>query len=274
MPPGPARRIKMKGAILDIDGVLKRGNTPIDGAVESVNAMIDHGMKLMLLSNNSTRTRDQLIRSLKGMGFPEMAAVNSAHASAVYLAEESRAKSVLALGEDGLFEELRETGLDVTIAGKGMSIQGILKDEKKYDAVVVGMNRALGYNTIAHAVNAIRDGSPFVATNTDPTFPVEDGKVIPGAGSAVMPVSYCSGVKPVIVGKPNPYSTKLALEEMGLDPRDVMVIGDRADTDIEAGRSAGCQVARVLTGDVGIFDGEEYPVEKDLITLVKRHILD
>ena len=259
----------MKGMILDIDGVLRRGDQPIEGSLEAVDSILESGLKLMLLSNNSTRTREGLSVSISDMGFPYLECVNSAYAAAVYVSEGMKAKTSLALGEEGLIQELNDKGLQVTKAGEGLTLDEIAEDRSEYDALVVGMDRDLRYKAISHALNALRSGSFFVATNTDPTFPMEKGRVLPGAGSAVAPVKYCSGVDPKVIGKPEPYSTKIALNIMGLEPAEVLVVGDRPDTDILAGMRAGCPVARVLTGDVGPREGEDYPVKESLFELME-----
>jgi len=40
----------------------------------------------------------------------------------------------------------------------------------------------------------------------------------------------------------------LALERLGADPAETLVVGDRVETDDAAGQAAGCPVALVLTG--------------------------
>ena len=74
---------------------------------------------------------------------------------------------------------------------------------------------------------------------------------------------------PIIVGKPEPFSTRLALTKMRLEPEDVLMVGDRIDTDIAAGLAAGCNVAMVLTGDVKEIKDRSIPVYKDLLDLYK-----
>ena len=47
----------IKGIILDIDGVLRRGGEVVPGSVEAVNRMLESGLGICCLTNNSTRTR-------------------------------------------------------------------------------------------------------------------------------------------------------------------------------------------------------------------------
>jgi 4-nitrophenyl phosphatase len=263
----------MKGVILDIDGVLRRGGSPIRGSIEAVDKMIDSGLRLYLLSNNSTRTHGELSDEIEAMGFPSLDVVNSAYAASVYVAENFGKSSCLLLGEEGLAREFEETGHMIYKAGDEFRWDNIKEYEvPDVDVTVAGMDRSLNYNKIAHALYHLRKGVTFVATNDDPTFPVEEGNVIPGAGSAVAPLKYCSGIEPFVAGKPNDYSTRITLELMKLEPEDVLVIGDRPDTDMAAGLSAGCRVARVLTGDVKEISKEDYPLYPDLLSLVEGEL--
>ena len=79
----------------------------------------------------------------------------------------------------------------------------------------------------------------------------------------------CTGVDPIIVGKPEPFSTRLALSKMGLEPEDVLMVGDRIDTDIAAGMAAGCSVAMVLTGDIKEVKDHSIPVYQNLLELFR-----
>jgi len=249
----------MKGVILDIDGVLRRGSEVIPGSIEAVEGLIDKGLSICYLTNNSTKTREAMLSTLTSIGYPPALVVSSAQAAAEYIKELSGAARCLVVGEKGLFDELSLAGHDPVPAGEG---------EWRAEFVVAGLDRDLTYAKVRDSLWAIRDGARFIATNRDPTLPTEGGRVVPGAGTTIAAIVECSGVEPVVVGKPEPYSTMLALREMGLPAEDVLMVGDRPDTDIAAGKAAGCHVAMVLTGDVEEPPEHEYPVYKDLLELV------
>jgi 4-nitrophenyl phosphatase len=93
----------------------------------------------------------------------------------------------------------------------------------------------------------IREGFPFLATNPDPTLPSPEG-LIPGAGSILAALEAATGVKPVVIGKPQPEMYRLAIERMGSSVQETLVVGDRLETDIAGGQALGCPTAVVLTG--------------------------
>jgi len=256
--------VTIKGIILDIDGVLRRGGEPVPGSPEAVNQMLDADLKICCLTNNSTRTCAALQRSLQIMGYPELPVVGSAQAAAIYISERYGKCRCLVVGERGVVEELQQEGHEVFNAGGGNPSPG------EIDCVVAGMDRELTYAKIADALHCLEAGARFIATNTDPTFPMEGGRFMPGAGATIGAIRGTSGVEPeVVVGKPNIYSTTIALRRLGLDPDEVLTIGDRIDTDITAGKAAGTRVAVVLTGVVKKVDDPGLPVFDDLLALVR-----
>ncbi|RYG44700.1 HAD-IIA family hydrolase [bacterium] len=226
----------IRAYLFDLDGTLFRGSVAIPGAAEAVNALRARGAAIRFLTNNSTRTRDEFAAKLRGFGYvAEDREVYSTAAGTAFHLNESGLKSAFVVGEIGLKATLAESGIAVV-------------EEGPADAVVVGLARNFSYDMLKEAMERIRAGAAFVATNPDKTYPVEGGGLIPGAGSIVAAVRACSGVEPFIVGKPNPFLVRAAVAELRLNPEEVLVVGDRLDTDIEAGKAAGCPTWLVLSG--------------------------
>lgn len=229
---------KFTGLILDMDGVLYRGNQPLPGARELIPALRGAGLSFILLTNNSTLTPQDYSAKLARMGIvvdPE-AIFTSAMATSLYLMQHyPRGGGVYVLGESGLLSTL-------TLA------PGFGPDGWQPDFVVVGLDFHLTYDSLQRACSAIRGGALFIATNVDATLPVEGGEQWPGAGSIVAAVRTCSGVEPVVIGKPNPYIGQMALLKLDLPAGQVLCVGDRLETDILMGARIGTPTALVLTG--------------------------
>jgi len=221
--------------IFDLDGTLFRGNEPIDGAADAVARLRADGSQIRFLTNNSSQTRDTYVAKLRRLGFeahPEEV-YSSAIGTAAWLRENEIA-SAFVVGEPGLAATLEEAGIAVTSESPA--------------SVVVGICKSFTYDLLNQAMQHIRTGARFVATNADPTYPMEGGQFIPGAGSIVASVRTCGETEPTIIGKPNPYLVELILRDARVAAPDALVVGDRMDTDIDAGRRAGCPTLLVLTG--------------------------
>lgn len=243
----------VKLIILDLDGVVIRGKRILSGAREGIESLIEDGYKIVYLTNNSTRARYRIVELLKDYGiYPSESDIfTSSYLTALYLSEEARKDArIFVVGEEGIIFELQSMGFKNIFWANY---------EPPIDYVIVGMDRNFTFQKLINAQQAIINGARFIATNTDPNFPIEDG-IIPGGGSIVRAVEVASGVKPIVIGKPEILGLKLILEELGrLEPKDVLLIGDRVETDIIAGKSLGCKTGLVLSGITSKEDLEGLP---------------
>ncbi len=230
-----------KGLIIDLDGVVYLLNEAVPGSPEAIAEIQQCEIPFVFLTNNSSATPEQYSNKLAGFGIkvsPEQV-VTSSQAVRKYLQEKigNRKASAFVIGEIGLVSEVEKVGLI------------ILNGEESSDAdvVVVGCDRHFDYAKLKAAVVAIRNGALYIASNADATYPTPNG-LWPGAGAIVAAVTTGAGREPFIAGKPNRLIVELALERLGTSPQDTLLIGDRLDTDIKAGVSAGVKTALVLTG--------------------------
>lgn len=229
---------EIRGVLLDVDGVLYRGNQVIPGAREFLDFLTREGIPFVYLTNNSTLSPQDYAARLRAKGFPATAeqVVGSAEATARLLTREHPDRpQVLVVGEKGLIEVLAEAGFPIT------------SDGDQAEVVVVGLDRGLTYSKLAEATYAIRRGAPFYGTNPDRTFPTERG-LAPGGGAILAALEAATDRPPIIAGKPEAPIFHLALERLGLSPREALMVGDRVETDILGARRVGIWTALVLTG--------------------------
>jgi 4-nitrophenyl phosphatase len=244
----------IKGLILDMDGVLWRDKQPVGDLPAIFSRISSLRLKCVLATNNSTMTREQYLDKLGqfGVRLEPWQIVTSSIAAALYLAQRfPDGGAVYIVGENGLEQALKEKNFTLS--------------EEKALAVLVGMDRQLTYQKLKIAVQLIRGGSLFIATNTDRTFPISDG-VAPGAGALVAAIETAADVKPVVVGKPSPTLYEIALANMGIKPEETLVVGDRLETDITGGKKLGCRTALVLSGVTSEDQVRNGPLRPDFVT--------
>jgi len=221
--------------LIDIDGVLVRGGEPIPGAAEAVEALRERG-QILLLSNNSSRSRAGVAERLEGLGFtfePE-AIVPSSYVVARWLLETEGPSPVWTIGEDGLRAELELTGHRIVSPDKA-------------EWLVIGICWDFNYAMLAEALRFLEDGGRYIATNTDATFPTPEGPK-PGAGAVVGAIQGMGFQPHAVIGKPSPIAYRIALEQVDAPKDAVLMIGDRLETDILGARDSGVDSALVLTG--------------------------
>jgi 4-nitrophenyl phosphatase len=226
----------IKGLLIDMDGVLYRGQAPIPGADRFVAFLRCQGIPFLLLTNNSSLTPDQYVAKLGNMGIEARAdeILTSAQATARYLAQqEPHGARMYVIGREGLRQALMK--------------QGFVVVEGQADYVVVGWDWELTYTQLKQATLLIRAGARFIATNPDLTFPSEEG-IIPGNGAILAALEVATDVKPLVIGKPQATIFQLALAQLGMDGQGVAVLGDRLETDVLGGQQMGLRTLFVLSG--------------------------
>ena len=243
--------------LLDLDGVVYRGNTLLPGAAEFVAWADAHDRTIVFVSNNSFATVAEVTAKLARLGAPRPAGrvVTAGWATAEAVAARFPGGRVFALTNDAMGSVLRDAGLR-TVWQDG-------EDGPRPDAVVVGLDRGVTDPRLRLALRAVLAGATLYAVNRDPRLPVEDG-FEPGTGSLVAAVEYSSGQRAEMIGKPAPGILLQAMRMMGAMPQETLVIGDGLDLDIVAGHAAGATTALVLTGlttstEAGAATGDRRP---------------
>lgn len=225
----------IKGLVVDLDGSVYVGSKPIRGVPEALEELRSRGIKILFFTNNATKTPQEYLEKLKDMEIRASVEeiLTSSVIAASYIMRIRGPSRIFVVGTEALEEVLRSHGHELVAFDS--------------EVVVAGLDFNFNYQKLARASREIRRGAKFVATNTDATIPLEDG-VMPGAGSIVKAIEVASGVRPLVVGKPSRIAMKEALMRLGLKPFEVLVVGDRAETDVKMGKKFGCTTALVLTG--------------------------
>lgn len=235
-----------------MDGVIYRGDTIIPEVPDFLAALDAAGVGWSMATNNATKTQRDYVEKLARMGItaPESRIVTSAIATATYLRQNwQKGTTVYVVGMDALRDAVFGDGHFVP-AGRDAQV------------VVSGADFDLRYDDLKVACLAIRAGAAYVATNGDRTFPTEDG-LIPGSGAIVAALVAATDVQPVIVGKPSPVMIESCLQIMGTTASRTLMIGDRLDTDIQAGINACVQTLMVLTGVSTVADIATFGIVPD-----------
>lgn len=227
-------------AMLDLDGVVYIGGDAIPGAARHLAAVRRAGMRLAFITNNAARPPERVAEHLTALGIEATAedVVTSAQAAARLLAERFGAGArIVCLGADGLERALRDAGLRP------------VGPEEDAVAVATGYGPEVPWSSVMRVAVRVRDGLPWVASNTDRTIPTAYG-VAPGHGVQVAMLREFTGVEPVVAGKPERPLLDETIRRVGGE-RPLMV-GDRLDTDIEGARRIGIDSLLVLTGVTGL----------------------
>src|SRR6187549_2247931 len=241
-----------QGLLIDMDGVVYGGDILIPGADAFIERLLKKDIPFMFMTNNSQRTRLEVVRKLRKLGIEvtEKHVYTSAMATGKFLSDHAPNGTAYVLGEGGLLTSLHESGLTLV--------------ETEPEFVVLGEGRNFTLEMVQRAVDMILAGAKFITTNRDPS-PKKKGWNNLGIAATTAMIEEATGIKAFVVGKPGPVMMRSARKALGLETAETTVIGDTMDTDIQGGVQMGYKTILVLSGITKKEELKNYAFKPDMI---------
>lgn len=223
----------IEGLLIDIEGVLIRGNEVIPGAHEALHALRARGIPYRFITNTTIYSRLTLLERLRALGFEikleEL--FTATYAAARYLQEQNAQSYYPLLMPDA---QLEFNGLDV--------------NEENPEFVVMGdMGPSFTFPRLNRALSALLNGARLVALHKKRTWRTEEGVYL-DAGPFVVAMEYAAETRAEVVGKPSKAYFRMVLDELGIDPAKVAMIGDDVESDVRGAQLIGMQGWLVKSG--------------------------
>jgi NagD protein len=240
------------GFLIDMDGVIYRGNTLIPGADRFIDLLLQHNIPFRFLTNNSQRTRRDVATKLARLGVKadEEHVFTCAMATARFLAKQRPGGTAFVIGEGGLLQALHYNGFSIV--------------DHDPDYVVVGEGKTVTHEMLDTAVQLIMRGAKLIATNLDPNCPTQNG-LRSGCGATVAFLETATGIRAFSVGKPSPVMMRLSRNELRTASSRTVMIGDTMETDILGGVQMGYRTVLVLSGGTKREDLNRHAYRPDMI---------
>jgi glycerol-1-phosphatase len=244
------------GLLIDLDGVVWEGREFLPGAVQTLRALLESGLEIVFITNNSVRSPSAYAERLRdaGLSVADRRVITGGVATARLATERiGPGSTAFVIGAPGFKEIVDAAGLTL--------VDG--EPAQAADAVVVSAHGEFDYAELLTATRALQNGAALFATSRDPTLPMPGG-AWPGTGATLAAVETASGRRAEIGGKPEPHLFEEARELIPGAER-VAIVGDRIASDIEGGRRAGLATILVLSGASSREDAEAVDPPPDLV---------
>lgn len=225
-----------KGYLIDLDGTIYRGSEPIPAGRRFVEQLQARQIPFLFLTNNTTKTPETVAQRLAkefSIHVGSETVYTATLATIDYMNDANKGKKVYVIGEPGLIEPILAAGY--------------VWDEENPDYVVIGLDTDVTYEKFVVATLAIQKGATFIGTNPDKNIPTERG-LLPGAGAVIAMLEASTQQKAIYIGKPEAMIMDKAVEILGLEKSEVLMVGDNYTTDILAGINNGIDSLLVLSG--------------------------
>jgi 4-nitrophenyl phosphatase len=255
------RRLRAaRGFVFDLDGTLvlgdrnNQGLVPLPGAVELTRWVAARGLPFAVFTNGTTKTPQQLARTLRSIGFvlPDDAVLTPASsAAAVFIRRGYR--RVLVLGGDGVAEPLRAAGLDVALpAGRPQPV----------DAVLAGWYPGFTLPALEAACHAVWSGARLYSCSQSLFFATADGRAIGTSRAISAMIGSLTGARTRLVGKPSRAALSTAARRLGVPASALAVVGDDPELEVPMAHRGKALAIAVASGLGGSDSYRHLPTER------------
>lgn len=265
---------RIKHVALDMDGTIYLGSQLFPWTKRFLKSLTDNGIGYSFLTNNPTRSLDDYVTKLHGLGIEATRdeVYTTAVATIDYLKTHyPQAKRLFVLGTPSMTAEFEATGFEMCTDSA----------DDRPDVLVVAFDTTLVYPRLCRAAWWASQNVPYIATNPDRVCPTDQPVILVDCGSICACIEHATGRKPeIVIGKPNPDMLRGIMDRYGYRPEEIAMCGDRIYTDVAMARNAGALGVLVLSGettlDTAMNSDPQPPITADTVEtfgqlLLKSH---
>lgn len=254
---------RIRHVALDMDGTIYLGSKLFPWTKGFLQKLTDNGIGYSFLTNNPTRSLDDYVKKLAGMGIE--ATREEVYTTAVATIDYIKthfpdAKRLFVLGTPSMIGEFEAAGFEMCADDAA----------DRPDVLVVAFDTTLVYPRLCRAAWWASQGVPYIATNPDRVCPTDQPVILVDCGSICACIEHAIGRQPdIVIGKPNPDMLRGIMDRYGYRPEEIAMCGDRIYTDVAMARNAGALGVLVLSGettlDTAVNSDPQPPITADTV---------
>jgi len=249
----------IKHVALDMDGTIYLSNNIFPFTIPFLSALREAGISYSFLTNNPTKSLSDYLAKLAKMGIQadESEMYTTVVASIDYIKSHyPNVKRLFILGTPSMTAQFEAAGF-VTTSDSADDVP---------DMVVVSFDMTLQYSRLCRAAWWVKQGLPYLATNPDKVCPTDQPTVLVDCGSICKCIEWATDRKPdIMIGKPDPEMLRGIMQQRGLRPDQIAMVGDRIYTDIAMAQNAGAFGVLVLSGETTLEVAQSASNPPDLV---------
>lgn len=234
---------RIRHVALDMDGTIYLGSKLFPWTKRFLQTLTDNGIGYSFLTNNPTRSIDDYLKKLAGLGIEATReeVYTTAVATIDYIKTHyPEARRLFVLGTPSMIGEFENAGFEMTADTPG----------DRPDLLVVAFDTTLVYSRLCRASWWASCGIPYIATNPDRVCPTDQEVILVDCGSLCECIYHATGRRPdIVIGKPNPDMLRGIMDHYGYRPDEIAMCGDRIYTDVAMANNAGALGVLVLSGE-------------------------
>jgi HAD superfamily hydrolase (TIGR01458 family) len=223
--------MKYKPLLIDLDGVLKLGNSPAPDVKDLFEFINENKISACILSNSTLRTGEQVKEFFASHKIElTIPAITAFDATLSFV--KKNYKKIQVYCREYLIHHF----------------EGMIDDQNP-EAIVIGdIEDKWNYQIMNDIFNKVFAGADLVAMHKNKYWNPQ-GKLLIDAGAFITGIEYSSGKEAIVIGKPSQHYFNAALEKLGAKVEEsFFMIGDDIENDIKAVQDIGGKGILIYTG--------------------------
>jgi len=238
----------IKAALIDISGTLHVGDAAIPGAIEACRKLFLYKIKVLFLTNTSKVSSESLLHQLREMGFDEKCipnrdvVVTSINATRQYLV--TNGLRPYCLVEDDLVETDFHC---VDMNDPNCVLVGLAPSKFNYNKLngafrlLSKLKQQKEASLLEH--DNVGEKPSLIAIHRSKYYRDSDQILSLGPGGFISLLEQTAGITAHVVGKPSRAFYHSAVSSLGVDPGNVVMVGDDVVGDVKGALDAGLGAA-------------------------------
>jgi HAD superfamily hydrolase (TIGR01458 family) len=223
----------IRGFLIDLDGTLYVGDKPIEGAVETIEYLRKRNIPIRFTTNTTTRSLASLQQKTRKIGLPVRAdeIFGVIRAAQLHLRKRGASSCFLLVSDDPK-EDFRE----------------FPENNENPDVIIIGdVGKNWDYELMQRLFDMVTRGADIVALHKGKYWQTPEGLKV-DMGAFIAGLEYVTDKAATVVGKPSKSFFELAVDDLGMSPGDVAMVGDDIGSDVGGAQNAGMTGILVKTG--------------------------
>jgi len=223
--------------LIDLSGVLMDGNIPYLGAIDTLSKLLEAEFPFLILTNKTMGPRSEVVSDFRRAGLElSIDLIQAPPAAAAHWLRQQGQVTVAPIVLPNTLSEFEQLSLLPEDAEQGA------------DYLVLGdLGGQWTYRKLVRAFRLLLNGAQLIALGMGRFWPSADG-LRPGTGAFASGLAFACSKDPIVIGKPSSEYFQIAIEQLGLSPQRIAMVGDDIVSDVGAAQQSGLKGVLVQTG--------------------------
>ena len=239
----------IKGFLIDLEGVVYLGDSLIENSLKTLEEL-NKSFKIRYLTNTTTSSRNLIYKKLKSFNLPLLESDIFSPSIAVRdFLKSKKITNIYLMANKELYSDFSE----------------FIFDDMHPQAVIIGdVYKDFNWDTLNNVFKLLSNAETILIALHKNKYCKRDNEISLDLGPFIAALEYANSINAVVIGKPEKNFFDLAVQSLGFEKNEVIMVGDDIISDIGGAKSNNIKAIQVKTGKYQSKDESKDFIQPDL----------